>query len=430
MSRLKIYGAVGGAVALVLIWPLAVGKIGQDAIEQLVDNANSQTVSAKVVSYDRGYLSSVVKTEFTVKDPTLIQQLKADDIPTSFFVTSDISHGIYSLTAHSTLDDNAKLPLTMDSTTLLNGNTNYKIDLGQWNVTANNDKEKFTVSTSPSYLSGSIAVSGEATYKLNVPSVEVDFASKEKLSIKSLTGEGQGKREGGFWLGEQTLKLSKVDITDPDGKSAFSLEGAQYKFNSKLDEKDTRIESHNVLSVKNVKTTDGGDVSDLVLDATLGDIDKQSFSELMSLFQNNQELSQADLQKAIPYVDTLFSKGFYLAIEQFSMNVGKGKFNSDWKFIIPQGTDNVTHNPGVIMSALKGHINSYFSNELVKEYPFMKHTVEGAVANKMVKQSNDGYELKAKIEDGNLVFEDGQKIPLLSLFLSGMMQQQTHTHSH
>ena len=82
------------------------------------------------------------------------------------------------------------------------------------------------------------------------------------------------------------------------------------------------------------------------------------------------------------------------------------------------------------MSALKGHINSYFSNELVKEYPFMKHTVEGAVANKMVKQSNDGYELKAKIEDGNLVFEDGQKIPLLSLFLSSMMQQQTHTHSH
>ncbi len=318
----------------------------------------------------------------------------------------------------------------MDSTTQLNGSTKYKIDLGNWQVTSNNSKEKFTVSTSPSYLSGSIAMSGEATYKLNVPSIELDFASKEKLLISNLTGEGQGKRESGFWLGSHTLKVGKVNADDEKGNSVFSLEGAQYKFNSKLTEKQTRVESHNVLSVEKVKTTDGGNVTDLVFDATLGDIDKQSFGDLMALFQNNQELSQADLEKAIPYVNTLFSKGFYLSIDDFSMKVGEGKFKSDWKFTIPAGTDNVTHNPAVIMTALKGHINSDFSNELVKEYPFMKQTIDGALASKMVQQTQDGYELKAKIEQGNVVFEGGQKIPLMSLFLSGMIQQQSHNHAH
>ncbi len=77
MSRLKVYGAVGGAVALVLIWPLAVGKIGQDAITKLVDNANSSAVSAKVVSYDRGYLSSVVKTEVYCQRPCAYSAAKS-----------------------------------------------------------------------------------------------------------------------------------------------------------------------------------------------------------------------------------------------------------------------------------------------------------------------------------------------------------------
>ncbi|MCL9782748.1 YdgA family protein [Vibrio sp. S4M6] len=424
MNRLKVFGAVGGAVALIVIWPLAVGKIGQDAITKVVENANGKAVSAKIVSYDRGYLTSVVKTKFTVEDPGLVDQLKADDMPTSFTVTSDISHGLYSLTAHSTVDNNDKLPLTMDSTTLLNGSTDYRVDLGNWHFSSKDTKDPFSVTAAPSYLSGSVTVSGKATYKLNIPSIEMDFASKEKMLISDLTGEGQGKREKGFWLGNQTIKLKKVNIDDAKGTSTFSLDGAQYKFNSNLDDKNTRIDSHNVLSVDNIQTSDGGKVSDLVFDATIGDIDRQSFEELMSLYQKDQTLSQDDLKKVVPYINTLFEKGLYLSIDKFAMHVGKGQFDSDWKFVIPEGTKGVVQNPMVILTALKGHINSFFSNELVTEYPFIKHSVDSALASKMVEKKDKGYELKTKIEDGNLVFEGGQKVPLIALLMSGMAHKQ------
>ena len=129
MENLKKMGAIGGAISLALCWPLAVGQIGQSIIEDGIANTNDEMVKGEVVEYDRGYLSSVVLTRYTVVDPEIKAQLERDGLPTAFDVTSDVTHGLTSLSADSRLVDADFLPLTMHSQTQLNGNTDFTLDL-------------------------------------------------------------------------------------------------------------------------------------------------------------------------------------------------------------------------------------------------------------------------------------------------------------
>ena len=39
----------------------------------------------------------------------------------------------------------------------------------------------------------------------------------------------------------------------------------------------------------------------------------------------------------------------------------------------------------------------------------------------MMTQDDKGYQLKADIKEGNVVFSNGQKVPLFALFMYGMM---------
>ncbi|MGV2839934.1 DUF945 family protein, partial [Vibrio cyclitrophicus] len=80
MEQLRKIGAIGGAISLALCWPLAVGQIGQNAITDGVAKLNNSSIQAEIVEYDRGYLSSNVKTRLTVTDENLKEQLALDGI--------------------------------------------------------------------------------------------------------------------------------------------------------------------------------------------------------------------------------------------------------------------------------------------------------------------------------------------------------------
>ncbi|MDF4786876.1 DUF945 family protein, partial [Vibrio parahaemolyticus] len=198
MQNLKKIGAIGGAISLALCWPLAVGQIGQSIIEDGITNMNDEMIKGEVVEYQRGYLSSVVLTRYSVVDPELKTQLERDGMPTTFDVTSDVSHGLTSLTADSKLVDNDFLPLTMHSQTQLNGNTAFILDLDSWHY--RNEAQGVSVSTSPAKVTGDVTVLGDLNYQVSVPSVQVDFENGEELHLNALTGQGKGKQAKGYWL--------------------------------------------------------------------------------------------------------------------------------------------------------------------------------------------------------------------------------------
>lgn len=419
--ELKKLAAIGGAISLVLCWPLAVGQIGQNVVQDGVTHLNSDSIRAEVIEYDRGYLSSQVTTRYTVIDPMLAEQLVVDGLPTELVVNSQVSHGLISLSAESVLDNVDNLPLTLETVTQLNGNTEYTLTLDNWNqVTEGQDGA--IVSVSPSTLSGHVTVLGDMTYQLDVPSVEIDFNSGEKMVLSGLQGEGEGKKVDSFWIGEQTFKLANAAIMSGEQSPLFSLSDSQYRFVSSFDEAAKTVSSQHIVDLNKLVTSDG-DVDSVSLDLAFGDLDSEAFAHLVTLYQNNPVPSNDDIQAAIPYVDSLFSKGFYLAINKMEVNLNEqSRFETTWSINVPKGTDNVTQNMAMILPALTGDIDTYFSNGLVTQYPFIQQGIDEAMVMELMQQSDTGYRIKAQLIEGSLLFENGQEIPLMALLLPALMQ--------
>ena len=421
MHQLKKYGAIGGAISLALCWPLAVGQIGQNVITDAIAHINNDSMTAEIVSYDRGYLSSQIQTRYVVLDPALIEQLALDGLPNQFVVNSEVSHGLVSLSATSVLENMEEFPITLETVTQLNGNTDYTFSLDSWNQTTDG-ADGAMVSITPSVLKGHVTVLGEMTYDLDVPSVEVDFNSGEKLLVSGVKGTGQGRKQNGFWLGDQEVSVGDVSVMDSTQSALFGMKNAQYQFSSSIEELSQRVNSKHVVGVEDLVTSEGT-VDKLSLDLELGDLDSGSFEHLIALYQNNPMLTAEDIQTAIPYVETLFSKGFYLSMNKMALTLGDaGEFESQWKITVPEGTDNITQNPAMVLPALTGNLDTFFSNELVEQYPFIKQGVDEAIVMEFVEQTDKGYEIQAELKDGNLVFPNDQEIPLMALLLPAMMQ--------
>lgn len=421
MNTIKRIGAVGGAVVLVLCWPLAVGQIGQNVITDGIAHFSNEQVTAELVSYDRGYLSSHVETRYTILDPQLKAQLAEQGIPAQFLLDSKISHGLISLTAVSDFPEYPELPLTITSTTSLNGNTRFKVESDNWHY-QNQGETPFTISLTPAVLEGSATRLGELTYSLSVPSIDMDFTNGEKAQLSHLRIDGQGKQVKGFWIGKQSLTLDALTTKDIDGSTPFSADKASYQFTSTLDEATQRFSSQHVVNIGQLVNQDNT-LRDVQFDFTLADVDSDSFEQLSNIYQSYPEMTHEAMGQAMPYLDTLFSKGFSLTMDKLSASLGEGEFNSSWSLSIPEGTDNVTQDPGIVLSALTGHLESSVSNQLAAAYPMIQQGADELVVMEMATQDDKGYQLKADVKDGNLQFANGTKVPLVALFMTLMMQQ-------
>ncbi|MGD8231289.1 DUF945 family protein [Vibrio sp. TRT 1302] len=418
--ELKKIAAIGGAVVLGLCWPLAVGQIGQAVISDGIAHLNSDSIKAEIVEYDRGYLSSTVKTRYTVLDPTLAEQLAVDGLPTEVVLNSHVSHGLFNLKAESVIDNQPELPLTLNTVTQLNGNTDYVLSMANWNQVSEGP-DGAIVSVTASTLKGHISVLGDLTYQLSVPSVEVDFNSGEKVLLSGLSGQGEGKKINSFWIGEQTLKVAAASILDVDQSPLFSLSDSQYTFTSSFDDVEKTVSSQHVVDLRDLVTVDGG-VESVSVDLAFGGLDSVAFEHLVNLYQNNPMPTNADIDAAVPYVESLFSKGFYLAMNKMAVKLGdESEFESKWQITVPQGTDNVTQNPAMILPALTGDLDTFFSNGLVTQYPFIQQGIDEAMVMELIKETEKGYQIKAELKEGNLVFANGQQIPLMALLLPALM---------
>jgi uncharacterized protein YdgA (DUF945 family) len=422
MNQLKKYGAIGGAVALVLCWPLAVGHIGQQVVEDGVEQLNNEGVTAEIVTYDRGYLSSNVETRYQVNDPVLKEQLEVDGLPTEVVVQSEISHGLFSLTANSHIQNYPDFPLALKTVTQLNGNTEFALSLDSWSYQGD-DAQKVSMSISPSVATGTATVLGQLTFNANIPSIQLDFENGEQLTLTDLSANGVGKKEQGFWLGDQSVTLKNFTILDEMHTSILNIDDLGYTFKSSFDSEADRIDTQHIFSMSNMTYPDGGQLSDLKVDFALTSLDRKSFEGLVDLYQTNPTIAQADITTLAPLIETLFARGFNVAMNDMHFKVADDEFKSNWLLKVPEGTENVSRDPSVVMPALTGNMNAYMSEGMVNVNPMLAQGIDELVVMEMVTQQDAGYQMKADIEGGQLVFANGQKIPLVALFLPLLMGQ-------
>ncbi|MCG9545599.1 YdgA family protein [Vibrio sp. Isolate33] len=420
MEQLRKIGAIGGAISLALCWPLAVGQIGQNAITDGVAKLNNSSIQAEIVEYDRGYLSSNVTTRVTVTDESLREQLAIDGLPSEFVINSAVSHGLVSLNALSTFENADILPLTLTTSTELNGNTDFNFELSQFNHQGS-DENGTSVSITKSNLSGHATVLGQVDYELSIPSVQIDFETGEEVTLSNLKGVGSGQQAKGYWLGTQNFTIDSFLVTDSTMQPFMTIENSKYDFESHLDEATKRLRSNLKLDIANIETNEG-QLNNLNVDFEMSKLDSQSFEKIFEIYQSNPVMTQEDVAEIIPFIDVLFAKGFDLSMNNMSLELGKGQFESKWLVSVPEGTENISSNPSMIVPALTGNVHSSFSNELVEEYPFIREGIDELIVMEMIKETESGYEISADLENGNLVFENGQEIPLIALLMPAFVQ--------
>lgn len=422
MKKLKLIGAVGGAISLALCWPLAVGQIGQNVITDGLAHISNDDISAELIEYDRGYLSSQVQTRYTVINKVLKQQLENEGLPTEIVVASAVSHGLVAISATSTFPEYPNAPLVIESTTQLNGTTSFKTTLGDWHYQSQGP-DPVAISMLASQFNGKVTPLGEASYEMSVPSIAISFSTNEKMLLSNLTGEGDGKYDAGFWIGKQSVKFDSMRADTDTGYQLFNLENVSYDFDSEMDSVSSRFTSVHKINFAKIDVDGNSEVNDLTFNFTMGDLDSASFRALSDIYQSNPNLANSDFERALPHVDTLFSQGFFMSMDRLSFKVGDGEFSSKMTLNVPQGTNNVLSDPSVLLSALGGNVETFVSSQLTAEMPAIRQGVDELVVMEMMTEKPEGYHLNAEIKQGNLVFENGNQVPLLALFMSAMMTQ-------
>ncbi|MDR9825679.1 DUF945 family protein [Vibrio sp. FNV 38] len=418
MKQLKKMGAIGGVVALVLCWPLAVGQIGERVIEDGISEANNELLKAEILQYDRGYLSSVAKTRYSVRDEALKLQLEADGLPTEVIIDSDISHGIASISSISTVE-NLPVPAELKMTTQLNGNTAYELSVASWHYQPQ-DNPEVALTISPSSATGNLTVLGELDFVMTIPAISLEFETGESFTLEGLKAQGEGKKADYIWLGEQSIEFEQLQIFD-GSSTPMALQQAKYTFTALEEAETARLTSSHKVQIGEVDTADGI-VSDLDIDFTIGDLDQPSFAAIMDIYQNSSELTEQDVIASLPYMEALLERGFFMSMNNMSLTLGDGDFTSQWKLEVPEGTKGLTTDPMGVSNAVVGQLNTVFTHELVDEYPFIEEGIDEAIIMEIVTESDLGYAINAQLDKGNLVFDSGQKIPLMALILPMLMR--------
>jgi len=420
MQDLKRIAAIGGAVVLVACWPLAVGQIAQNVLTDAVKNLNSNDYSATLVSYDRSYLSASAETEYSVVNPVVREQLIRDGLPTEFRVKHEIQHGLMRIAAESHLIDMDEVPLTLSTTTQLNGNTDFELALEKLNYQPESSPGS-ALYIGNSKVEGSATVLGEVDLSFRFPSTQFKFSNGENLSFSNVTGHARGKKINQFWHGEQSLQIDTISVMTNHGVTLAGGKSINYQFNSKADETGERINTHHQLTTGELQT-DSGKVDKLTLDFSVGDLHSQSFEQLVTIYQDNPVITEQVFAQSTPYIDSLFEQGFYLSMDNMKMELAGGYFDTHWKLTVPQGSSNISQDFSRIISILQGDVDSFVSEGLVEAYPFIRPGIDNMVAMQYMTKEEQGYKLDAEIGNGELTFSSGEKLPLLSLLLSSMAQ--------
>ena len=154
-------------------------------------------------------------------------------------------------------------------------------------------------------------------------------------------------------------------------------------------------------------------MTDLGVDASFNALDIESFSQLLSVYQDKgHALNNDDLKVIMASIDGLFEKGFSISLNEMKASIGEGKFNSDWLLNFPQGDSKVTKNPMQVISSINGGANAFVSNEMVIQFPFIQSGSDNLLQQGIMVKQADGYHLNGDIKGGNIVFKGGKTLPL------------------
>lgn len=417
MNKIKLTMAVGGAVAIVACWPLVVGQIGQTVVEHAIAKAHNRWVKVDVEHYERSYLNSSISTKVTVVDPELVQQLNVDGLPTVYHFHTDVKHGFLSIPAKTVATDHLFTDITLDTTTQLNGNTQFELALAPFVYVPNESKGEAQLSVANTTLTGMVTKLGELTYQYHIPSSNLSFNDGSQLNVNNISGHGDGKYSDNVWVGGQWLSMSDISLERKQDAQSLSVQEVAYQWNSTIDEKDNSFSTQHRLTTGAMVLPQQEKLTNFELSFSLQGLDTASMSDIIEASQQGDMYSSPKFQLGL---ENILKKGFATNIDQLAVQTSDGKGDMQLHLELPE-QEVESSTPTDFIGRIKGNTSLQVDKSLANALPELHAMVDELVVMELATEDKDRYVLNADIEKGQLNFANGQKIPLFSLFLPFLM---------
>lgn len=405
MKKLKMIGAIGGALSLVLCWPMAVGQMGQKALTHTIQNLHSDRIAVSIEKYDRGYLTSEVMLHVNVMEPQWRQHLADTGLPTEFEIASQLHHGVFSVRAHSVMQSTVELPLDVDSNTYLTGKTDFVAKLGSW-LWESPSNSTHRIQSEASMLSGEVtAKSGLTHYKIHVPKLLLALGELGNLDVEQLQGTGNDLHQG--WWGNHHLSVEHVDVQQ--AQTRLTLQQAEYR--SQWLSNDQRVTHRHHVQASQWTLNDQS-AKNIDIDIALNDADREAALALLPYLTHPNVTHRQVPASLAAQVDALFEKGFSVSLTRTAMSLKEGAFDIHGEWQIPQQVQHASQNLlGAVIFQSQGNIHADIASSIISAYPELLKLNQ--FAPKAIQETNHGYTLDADFQQGQVIFAEQAPISLL-----------------
>ncbi len=430
MKKLRTYAALAGGVAVLGCWPLVVGQIGQQLITQNLGRVSNAMVATELVSYDRGYLSSHFLSKVRIADPSLKKQLEMDGNPTEWFFSSDVQHGLFSLDGVTTLRDYPDIPFVISSHSQLSGDTRFTAKLDRFSYDFPQSAPGWKLSMQPTELSGSVTLERLLSASFTLPQVELSNQNGEYFRLSDLNSRAEGQMHHRLYVGQQNLTVGSIELGSADEDSLYLLEGLNYQMSSDLTEetkqKDGQMQpalfaSKNVINIDKLVIAEQ-QVDDISFSMQAGDLNADNLDTILDIVQLDQSQGLSSQQRLVEAVDSLFNHGFYLHFDKLGLSYLNQPVSGKVELNFPSGEAHVSRRPMQMLDKLQGDIYAQVPKALINQMPNLQQGIDQLHAKEYITQTDSDFKFTAKLEDGNLLFSNGQKLPIIAALIPLFMR--------
>ncbi|QUJ66526.1 DUF945 family protein [Photobacterium sp. GJ3] len=430
-------GAVAGAVVVALCWPLAVGQIGERIFQDTVGEYDSPYVSVTTESYDRGYLQSRAVSKIAVKS-SWKDLFEEQGWPTEWQVAHEIHHGLFGMTADSTLvlDQTVTpqvhawwgsdvVPLTLKTSTSLTRKTDLALTL---NPFVYDDQEGNRFTTQPLTFTGHVTADGHSTFGYALKDAQLQTVANESMQLTGLQGGGLGYLDDGFWIGDQHLSVESLAFRDDLSEMAVQMNTIQATTLNQLTEAKKATEAQpavpsvlnnsNQLSIGTIQGMDGQEYQNFNVELLFTDLNYDAITRLGVLSDDLEgELAPEQLEEIALALDLLVAKGLTFNLKDISLMAPEGPLKGNVRLTVQPGLARASQNLAQITSKLDGEIYFEVPSVLIDEMLGAASPTEQLVESGLLTLQDDKAIFSVKIEGDKVILANGDQLPLAMLMM-------------
>ncbi|WP_150137351.1 DUF945 family protein [Candidatus Enterovibrio altilux] len=423
--------AIAGAVALVVIWPLASGQISQSMYDQKIKQFQTPYAVLTRESYDRGYLSSDIVTKISLIG-AVKKQLDVYDIPTTYVVNSHVSHGVLSISSDSTLKitpelkvitnkfwPNGESPLFAHLETSILGDTQYNMTFTGLNA----KDEEMMVTSAPLIINGEMNKKHIITFDISWPFLNVNSPLGDKTVAINITGTGRGRLVDDIWVGSQSINVEAINIDTQSSilvnmnnltmevkNMLYALGGGNVKLAAA---NDLRFNTENKISIEKFNIQDVITLHNCKIVVGFNAFAYNAMTTL-ALIANvmRHELTEQNMLQMITTLDSLVAKGLSIKLNSLEIGTLEGHINANADLTLESGLSNVSQNIKALPNKIKGDVNISVPLAYVVNFPKIRNMIDRLEKYGFVSQKEGILTVNAKIKGNQIVSLTGQNIPV------------------